>query len=1046
MSKDQVTFIIPAFNAAATLDDAVASVVAQTDSRWALIIVDDGSGDATAETAEKWVKKDSRISLIRQQNGGASAARNAGWQAACSEWVVFLDSDDWIAPEYLKLMRRPLRQAGIDCVICGAVDIDAEGKPGKRWFPPPREQFFPRTACDCPIATHGVMVRRSLVEEVGGWDTGLATCEDWDLWQRLARSKAKMAYVKRSLAFIRLRLGSLSRTAASSLAADGCVVIGRGHGPDSRVPDPDPQWAAGLSRQDLDAALAYHLTWAAGLDLAAGGDGLAFVDRIPPAGWSDVDPYSMVESLEDAISHMNVVDQEARLGLLPRLRGFIDRIADHGGAPEFSRRARRHLEVGIFRGVVLTEPVTLDMTHAVAVDLERPIPDIAVPRNAEQLVAVVSRHGQHLFLATLPVSGPMVGGRDIADTIAEQQGRRLARAHFLNGGWHRPRVWSGAAKLLLQPESRTFVKSLAQSRTGSQFERLRGFAQFAGRELAGSWGLLPVENGRVQEVPASEYPPAVPENEPGPVVLPGLPEDPQDGENGAVQTAPRRTPLPASGGGDSYGDDYWENIFAANNPWDYTNEYEQTKYRQTLDLLPARRIGRALELACAEGHFTRLLAPHVETLVATDISQTALDRAAEACREHDNVTFQKLDLRTDPVPGKFDLIVCSEVLYYTDGHRTLRGIARRLREHLEPGGLLLTAHGLVARNDPDRTGFDWGHPIDARSIDVAFSGTPGLRTVHEVHTPLYQIRLFEAVPPETAAAKAKPPKVEHRDTGDLCFYVSSQVEWNGCAAFKKSELTDRLPILMYHRVAPEGVSGLDRYRVTPEAFEAQMGWLAANGYYATDLETWRAATRQFRGLPGRAVILTFDDGYQDFYDHAWPILEKYGFTATVFVVPSFVGSTAEWDRSKGAPPPLMGWRQIRELSDQGITIGSHTMDHRLLTSLPPVEIARQGAKSRDIIAHHIGRPVTSIAYPYGDEDDCVARIMADCGYAVGVTTSAESSRISDPPLQMSRIEVIGGDDLQAFASKLPAVSKSGALRRSRFAVKGRLSRLKHQFL
>ena len=1037
MNKDQVAFVIPAFNAAATLDEAVASVVDQTDSRWELIIVDDGSSDGTAGIAEKWAKKDGRISLIRQENSGASAARNAGLRAARSEWIVFLDSDDWLAPDYLKLMRRPLRQAGVDCVICAAVDIDADGDPGKRWFPPPREQFFPRTACDCPIATHGVMVRRSLVEEVGGWDTGLATCEDWDLWQRLARSKAKMVYVKRDLAFIRLRPGSLSRTAASSLAADGLVVIERGHGPDSRVPDPDPQWADGLSRQDLDETLAYHLTWAAGLDLAAGGDGFAFVDMIPPDGWSEVDPYSMVESLEDAISHMDVVDPDDRLALLPRLREFIDRVAGYGGAPEFSRRARRHLEVNIFRGVVLAEPVTLDMTHAVGIDLERPIPDVDVPQNAEQLVAVVSRHGQHLFLVTLPVSGPRIGGRHVADAIAEQQGRRLAKAHFLNGGWRRPRVWSGAARLLLRPESRTFLKSLAQSRFGSQFERIRGFAQYAGQEFAGSWGLLRPENGHVQAVPRSG---------PRPVPPSGPPEDTADMEAGAVRTAPRRTPLPELDDGDSYGDDYWESIFAANNPWDYTNEYEQTKYRQTLDLLPRRRIGRALELACAEGHFTRLLAPHVETLVATDISQTALDRAAEACGEHDNITFQKLDLRTDPVPGKFDLIVCSEVLYYTDGHRTLRDIGRRLREHLEPGGLLLTAHGLVARNDPDRTGFDWGHPIDARSIDVAFSGTPGLRAVHEVHTPLYQIRLFEAVAPETPAAEAKPPVVEHKETGDLCFYVSSQVEWNGCAAFKRSELTDRLPILMYHRVAPEGVSALDRYRVTPEAFEAQMGWLAANGYYATDLETWRSAISQFRGLPGRAVILTFDDGYQDFYDHAWPILEKYGFTATVFVVPSFVGSNAEWDSAKGEPPPLMGWRRIRELSDQGITIGSHTMDHRLLTALPPAEIARQGAESRDIIARHIGKPVTSIAYPYGDEDDCVARIMADCGYTVGVTTSAESSRISDPPLQMSRIEVCGGDDLQTFAAKLPQVSKSGALRRSRFAVKSRLSRVKRQFL
>src|ERR671930_271081 len=115
----------------------------------------------------------------------------------------------------------------------------------------------------------------------------------------------------------------------------------------------------------------------------------------------------------------------------------------------------------------------------------------------------------------------------------------------------------------------------------------------------------------------------------------------------------------------TYDRNYFEGLFATRTcPWDYTTDYEKTKYRQTLELLPRRRFRRALELGCAEGHFTIQLAPRVEKLIAADISVIALKRVAARCAGCRNISFEHIDLTREALPERLDLIVCSEMLYY----------------------------------------------------------------------------------------------------------------------------------------------------------------------------------------------------------------------------------------------------------------------------------------------------------------------------------------------------------------------------------------------
>jgi peptidoglycan/xylan/chitin deacetylase (PgdA/CDA1 family) len=468
----------------------------------------------------------------------------------------------------------------------------------------------------------------------------------------------------------------------------------------------------------------------------------------------------------------------------------------------------------------------------------------------------------------------------------------------------------------------------------------------------------------------------------------------------------------------------FETLFASQpDPWKYTSAYEQTKYEQTLSLLPAGRIAQALELACAEGHFTIQLADRVEQLVAADISRIALERTRERCRDRANIDFRRIDLASDPLPDQQDLIVCSEVLYYVGDRRRLEQVARNFCAALNPGGHVLLAHANAVIDEPDRPGFDWDIPYGARTIAEVFSDTPGLLLRSEIATPLYRIQLFQRVPEDMPAAAAEPPELLHFDVQpeDLPPEVAVHVLWQGgqpeCHE-PPPVVTKALPVLMYHRVAPGKADTMRRYRVSPEDFEEQLQYLRDAGFYSVGWAEWQAAAAARTPLPGRAIALTFDDGYQDVFDFAAPLLERYGFTATVFLVADRIGGSNVWDQAFAETIPLMGWAEIRELHARGLQFGSHTATHRALTGLSIAEVVDEGARSRAMIEDALRSPVRAIAYPYGDFDDPVAHVMGACGYLYGLSCRHGRARFGDSLLALPRIEIEGTDRLRDFVAKL----------------------------
>jgi peptidoglycan/xylan/chitin deacetylase (PgdA/CDA1 family) len=222
---------------------------------------------------------------------------------------------------------------------------------------------------------------------------------------------------------------------------------------------------------------------------------------------------------------------------------------------------------------------------------------------------------------------------------------------------------------------------------------------------------------------------------------------------------------------------------------------------------------------------------------------------------------------------------------------------------------------------------------------------------------------------------------------------------------------------MYDQVAPSGSPAFARYRLAPALFEEQLRYLREAGFRGVTLDEWREARQRWEPLTGRAVMLTFDDGYKDFEHYAWPLLRKYDFSALVFVVADRIGATNSWDEPD-EPLALLGWEEIRRLQDEGVVFGSHSATHPFLTALSPADVAREAARSRAILTRGLGRPVTAFAYPHGAEDEAIQHLVGACGYVYGLSCRPGPSRLGDPLLALPRVEITGSDTLADFIAKL----------------------------
>lgn len=215
-----------------------------------------------------------------------------------------------------------------------------------------------------------------------------------------------------------------------------------------------------------------------------------------------------------------------------------------------------------------------------------------------------------------------------------------------------------------------------------------------------------------------------------------------------------------------------------------------------------------------------------------------------------------------------------------------------------------------------------------------------------------------------------------------------------------------LPILTYHRVGP--LTGDHVPTVSPEAFERHLRWLARVRYRVLGLGD--VVDRLARGapFPRRSAVITFDDGYEETYTVAWPLLKRFGVPATVFVATEEVGR-------KG----FATWEQLAEVARDGLAIGSHTRHHSYLPLVDRARLSDELVESKRIIETRIGHPAHFLSYPVGGFTSDIQAVARQAGYRAACTTNRTASPHAVDRFALRRIKMTERDgNLLLFSAKL----------------------------
>ena len=232
------------------------------------------------------------------------------------------------------------------------------------------------------------------------------------------------------------------------------------------------------------------------------------------------------------------------------------------------------------------------------------------------------------------------------------------------------------------------------------------------------------------------------------------------------------------------------------------------------------------------------------------------------------------------------------------------------------------------------------------------------------------------------------------------------------------------PVLMYHEIAGRAQTG-SRLAVPPGAFAAQLAHLHAAGFTTLTASALAAAVSGGGVLPERPVVLTFDDGFADFHREVLPLLDRYGFTATVFVTTGWIQDAGP--RSAGRRPGrMLSWGQIAEAAGAGVEIGAHSHRHPALDQLAGAELRRELRDSKALLEDRLGGPVPGLAYPFGYSSARVRGAVRAAGHQYACAVGNTIAGPGWDPFAVPRLTVRRSTGLRSFdqivhARRLPVI-------------------------
>lgn len=379
--------------------------------------------------------------------------------------------------------------------------------------------------------------------------------------------------------------------------------------------------------------------------------------------------------------------------------------------------------------------------------------------------------------------------------------------------------------------------------------------------------------------------------------------------------------------------------------------------------------------------------------------------------------------------GGFD----ESLAYFEDGEFGYRLAEAGLRIVYEPGARVTTlntksAAGLiedVRRGGRGAVRVHRKHPTTLAALPLGGYGATSLRLRVVRGAMLWASR----VPPVRAALDAvidmwasrrRPSRLD----GRIFDLVRAYAYWSGVRAEATTDEWERyssagVPVLCYHSVEPRPPASAGLYVVSNSTLSRQMRVIRLLGFTVRPLD--EIVDRWERGIapPPLSLVITFDDGYRNNLDHAWPILRRHRYAATLFSVSGLLGGRSVWDEHvEPGPRPLLTEAELRELDQAGFRVESHGVSHADLRTVSETVAAEEITTSRRELARILGRPVDLFAYPYGHDDATIQQLTAAAGYRAAFSTRWGLNTPATPRFGLCRIQVLGTDNLVVFALKV----------------------------
>jgi peptidoglycan/xylan/chitin deacetylase (PgdA/CDA1 family) len=221
----------------------------------------------------------------------------------------------------------------------------------------------------------------------------------------------------------------------------------------------------------------------------------------------------------------------------------------------------------------------------------------------------------------------------------------------------------------------------------------------------------------------------------------------------------------------------------------------------------------------------------------------------------------------------------------------------------------------------------------------------------------------------------------------------------------------RVPVLMYHEIN-EPAQAWGHLAVSPASFKEQLAYLADAGYTTLTAGGFAALVASGVPVPPQTVILTFDDGFEDFHRHAVPALAEYDATGTVFVTTGWVEDGTE--SATRRPGRMLSWSQVAEVAAAGMEVGAHSSLHPQLDQIPLTRLRDELHTSKARLEDELGMPVRGLAYPFGYSNGTVREVARTAGYHYGYAVRNAMANPGSELFRLPRLTVHHSTTLSEF--------------------------------